>query len=70
MRLYLLRHGIAEDYHPEGDPARALTAEGIAKVRLQAAAFHRMGLGLERVLSSPYVRARQTARLVVRTSRA
>ena len=64
LRLYLLRHGIAEDRHPDGDAARTLTAQGIAKMQLQAAAFRHLDLGLDRVLSSPYDRARQTARLV------
>ena len=64
MRLYLLRHGIAEDHHPDGDAARRLTPEGVARMRLQAAAFARMDLRLARVLSSPLCRARQTADLV------
>lgn len=65
MRLYFLRHGIAE----EGsctlpDDLRALTPEGITEMRRMASALHRKNLRIERILTSPLVRARQTADIV------
>lgn len=64
MELYLLRHGIAEDFAPSGrDADRALTAEGKRKLRevlkVAAAAHLRPTL----VLSSSYKRAKETASL-------
>jgi phosphohistidine phosphatase len=61
MELQLLRHGKAEDYHDEGDSARALVAKGHHQARragLLLAAARRLP---EIVLTSPMVRARQTA---------
>lgn len=65
MQLYLLRHGIAE----EGgwntpDHARRLTPEGIEQMHAEAEALRRMNLKLDLILSSPLVRARQTAEIV------
>lgn len=62
MQVYLMRHGIAAPGHP--DAARTLTPEGTAQMRLQAVALRHAGLHVERVLSSPYRRARETADLV------
>jgi phosphohistidine phosphatase len=64
MELYILRHGIAEDGQPGGrDADRALTAEGKRKLRdvlkLAAAA----GVSPECILTSPYLRAVQTAEI-------
>jgi phosphohistidine phosphatase len=64
MEVYLLRHGIAEDDSPSGrDSDRRLTDEGRQKLRsvLQAAAG--AGVSPELIVSSPYVRARQTAEI-------
>ena len=64
MELYLLRHGIAEDHSPtHQDADRALTKEGIARLRdvLQTAA--KAGVAPSMILTSPYLRARQTAEL-------
>lgn len=61
MNLILLRHGKAEDCHPEGDQERALVEKG----REQASRAARLLSAADRlpsiVLTSPYVRARQTA---------
>lgn len=67
MKLYFLRHGLAGDYRDwEGDDdLRPLTAEGEQKMRRTAQAFKRMGLKIDRVLTSPLVRARQTAELAL-----
>ena len=64
MEVYLLRHGIAEDDSASGrDSDRQLTDEGRQKLRsvLQAAAG--AGVSPELIVSSPYVRARQTAEI-------
>jgi phosphohistidine phosphatase len=66
MEVYLLRHGIAEDDSPSGrDSDRRLTDEGRQKLRsvLQAAAG--AGVSPELIVSSPYVRARQTAEIAI-----
>ena len=63
MEIYILRHGIAEDHNDGGDAPRALTDEGRRKLRrvLERAAKAKVAPSL--ILSSPYVRARQTAEL-------
>jgi phosphohistidine phosphatase len=67
MKVYLLRHGIAEDRSPSGtDAARRLTAEGEAEMRQVARGIRKLGLRFDVILSSPLVRARQTAEAVAR----
>lgn len=64
MDIYILRHGIAEPAGPGGsDEKRALTDEGRAKLRpvLQRARAIKVAPSL--ILSSPLVRAVQTAEL-------
>lgn len=67
MKLYLMRHGIAEepsDFPGRPDGERRLTPEGIEKTRLLAAALRRLGVRFETLLTSPMVRARETADIV------
>ncbi len=67
MNLYLLRHGLAVELGTPGyadDAARPLTPEGQRKLRKVAAAMKRLELKFDRILSSPYLRARQTAEVV------
>ncbi len=62
MRLYLLRHGIAEDKNASGrDRDRELTEKGRAELKrvLELAAHAKVKPSL--ILTSPYVRARDTA---------
>lgn len=69
MDLYLLRHGIAVDRGTKGcrqDAKRPLTSEGRQKLLPIAAALEILEVSFDAVLSSPYVRARQTAELIVR----
>ncbi len=69
MKLYLLRHGIAEDLgapDAETDFDRQLTPEGRQKVRQIARAMEALDLKFDVILSSPYPRARQTAELVAK----
>ena len=62
LELYLVRHGIAEDHAKDGgDAARALTDEGIEKLREIGAGLKAIEVRWDLVLTSPLVRARQTA---------
>lgn len=62
MELYVFRHGIAEDAPPGGrDADRALTDDGRKKVVDVVKAARRAGLEPSLIISSPYVRAVQTA---------
>ena len=64
--LVLLRHGIAEPRQAGRDhPDRPLTAAGRQRTQMVMAALVRRGLRLDRLLSSPYLRARQTAELAL-----
>lgn len=67
MTLYLMRHGIAEDTPASGsDAERRLTQQGTLRTAMVAKGLARMGLSFDRIVSSPYVRARQTAEIVAR----
>jgi phosphohistidine phosphatase len=59
--IWLLRHGEAEDGSP--DEARRLTPKGEEQARAAGAALKALGVELELCLTSPRVRAEQTARL-------
>lgn len=62
MQVYLLRHGIAEDAKAGmADRDRALVAEGRKKLRGVLDAVKGAGVRPDLILTSPYVRARQTA---------
>lgn len=62
MNILIVRHGIAEEVSPDGsDESRALTEEGRKKMKEEAAGFARLGLKVQRIFSSPLVRAQQTA---------
>ena len=60
MTLYIIRHGSAENNHPDGDSARSLTSEGEQKVD-KMAGFLKGKMKPDVILSSPYKRALQTA---------
>ena len=67
MELYVVRHGIAEE--PAADKAdaeRALTARGRSRTRQAARGLRVLGCRPERVATSPFVRAEQTARIIAR----
>jgi phosphohistidine phosphatase len=64
--IYLLRHGIAEDGAPgTADHDRALTDEGIKRLRKAAAVWQRLLPVPDIVLVSPLRRALQTAEIFV-----
>lgn len=70
MRLHLFRHGEAvarDDPSVKRDAERPLTEEGQRQVREAAAGFAALGVEPDRILASPYVRARQTAKLAAET---
>ena len=67
MNLFLLRHGVAverDEFDYASDAARPLTPKGKKQLRHVAAAFRKLELNFDLVLSSPLVRARQTAEIV------
>src|SRR5436309_9518738 len=64
--LYLIRHGLAEergDAWPD-DSKRPLTEEGMSRLRKQARGLARLGVTIDVMLTSPLVRARQTAEII------
>lgn len=61
MDLILLRHGKAEDTHTQGDSARALVGKGRRQARRAALLLKQADFRPDIVLTSPLVRARQTA---------
>ena len=67
MRLYIVRHAIANPHGTPGvkDDDRALTNEGIEKMRESAAGLRDLDYVPEAILSSPLRRARQTAELLL-----
>ncbi len=70
MRLYLLRHGVAydrENWRGKDDELRPLTDEGIVAMKREARSIGQLKLKLNAVVSSPLVRARDTARIVAKT---
>ncbi len=66
MILYLVRHGIAEEQAEGGDEARALTDEGRGKLHDLFGRAAKAGIQPGRILTSPYKRAAQTARIAVK----
>ena len=69
MDIYILRHGIAVERGTPGykkDSDRPLTKDGEEKMRQIAEAMLGMGLKFDLILSSPYVRAQQTAKIVAK----
>jgi phosphohistidine phosphatase len=66
MRLHLMRHGIAihrEDPSCPAEGERPLTTEGLKKTTEVARGMRKMGIEPEIVLTSPYLRAVQTAEI-------
>jgi len=66
MILYLVRHGIAVDRTDPKSPAEAerpLTATGVQKTRSAALGLRELGAKPDVLITSPYVRAVQTAEI-------
>jgi phosphohistidine phosphatase len=67
MNLYIIRHAIAVDEGTAGyesDSERPLTDKGRKKMRQIAKGLRNLGVGFDLILSSPYVRARETAEIL------
>lgn len=66
MQIYIVRHGIAIDRGDPKcppDPERYLTGEGVEKTKQVARGVVALGATADLLLSSPYVRAMQTAEI-------
>ena len=66
MQLFIVRHGIAidrEDPRCPPDPERYLTEEGVEKTKQVAKGVAALGVAGDLLLTSPYVRAAQTAEI-------
>jgi phosphohistidine phosphatase len=66
MRLHLMRHGIAVDREDPSCPAEAerpLTPEGVKKTQSVARGMRKIGMKPEIILTSPFLRAMQTAEI-------
>lgn len=69
MDLYILRHAIAGVRSASaegGDSERPLTVEGVEKMHRGARGMRAMELSFDLILSSPYLRAKQTAQVVAK----
>ena len=69
MKIYLMRHGVARepgDVDFEVDSQRPLTAKGRDNVTQIARALKKLDVRPDLILSSPYVRAEQTAVLLAK----
>jgi phosphohistidine phosphatase len=67
VKLYLVRHAIAVPHFTVGyedDSQRPLTDKGRAKMRDITRGLKVLGVAPQIILSSPYVRARQTAEIL------
>ena len=67
MNLYIIRHAIAVDEGTseyESDSERPLTDKGRKKMRQIAKGLRSLGVEFDLILSSPYVRARETAEIL------
>jgi phosphohistidine phosphatase len=63
VELYLIRHGVAAergDDYPD-DSKRPLTSAGIARLRKEAKALDALDIGIVHIITSPLLRAKQTA---------
>src|SRR5215207_9309159 len=67
MEIYVVRHAIAVEQGTPGyesDSQRPLTDKGRRKMRQIARALRNLGVEFDLILSSPYVRARETAEIL------
>ena len=71
MYLYLIRHGIAADPDPlvpnsiASDEIRTLTKIGRKKITQVAAKLQKLELSFDLIMTSPLVRAHQTAEILI-----
>ena len=73
MNLYFMRHGIAveraDSRHRSDDRSRQLTPKGIKRINKAAKGLVTLSLSFNRILTSPFERARETAKIVAQTLR-
>ncbi|UKO96074.1 phosphohistidine phosphatase SixA [Nostoc sp. UHCC 0870] len=68
MEVYFIRHGIAEEQQTGiKDEERKLTKEGKQKTEKVAQRLQELGLQFDLIVTSPLVRARQTAEILLAT---
>lgn len=72
LELYLIRHGIAADRGEEypDDSKRPLTSRGIARLKKEAKALDDLAVAFDLIITSPLVRARQTADVLAESLKA
>ena len=63
LELYLIRHGVAAERGKDwpDDSNRPLTPEGVARLRQVARGLNAIDVSFDQIVTSPLVRARQTA---------
>ena len=66
LEVYLVRHAVAAERGPEypDDAVRPLTPDGVDRWRRAVAGLRQLQLGIEVVITSPFVRARDTAEIL------
>lgn len=62
MEIYLVRHGAA--YTKEENPERHLNNDGVNQCHLTGRALKRLDIAFDLIVSSPKLRARQTADII------
>jgi phosphohistidine phosphatase len=69
LELYLVRHAVAALRGPDypDDAERPLTPEGVDRWRRSAAGLREIGVAVDVVLTSPLVRAQETAEILAAT---
>lgn len=68
IRIDVLRHGIAEPFHEDGDHARPLTPEGEAAIHALASKLKVTQWRPDLAYSSPFKRAQQTIELMIKSA--
>jgi phosphohistidine phosphatase len=69
MNIFILRHGIAvepEDWNSKSDAERPLIPKGEQRLREAAVAMEKMKISFDAIISSPYLRAKQTAEIIAK----
>ena len=67
MNVFLLRHGKAEEVRAGGDAGRKLTRQGRDDIATVARWMADQDFEFERIATSPFARARETAEIVAAT---
>lgn len=68
MELFLVRHANAvkrQEWMPRRDRSRPLTKSGVRKMRRIARGMRALDMKADLILSSPFLRARETAEIIV-----